>query len=130
MAVTKAKRNTTPKSVPTPIVRDNTFSRAAVDKTLVVDLGRDMEIACFQVGPEIVHLNNTAKGEEFDAATVLTEVVRLRLPWSSGVQLAMSILQPAVAKGMIDIDGFIKALDAMRVKTQTRSQKKVSSGAE
>jgi hypothetical protein len=130
LAVTKANRNTTPKSVPTPIVRDNTFSRAVVDKTLVMDLGRDMEIACFQVGPELAHVNNTAKGEEFDAPTVLTEVVRLRLPWNSAVNLAMNILQPAIAKDMIEIDGFIKAIDGLRSKAQSRSRKKVSSGAE
>ena len=130
MAETKAKRARTPKSAPTEIVRDVTFSRAVADKTLVVDLGRDMEIACLQAGAALVNVSNTAQGEEFDAVPVLTEVVRLRLPWNSAVILAMNILQSAIARDMVNIDGFIEAVEGLRSKSQSTSKKKASSGAD
>ena len=129
MVETKAKRTRAAKSAPMEIVRDNTFSRAVADKTLVVDLGRDMEIVCLQAGPALVNVSNTAKGEEFDAVPVLTEVVRLRLPWNGAVNLAMSILQPAISKDMIDIEGLIKAIEGLRSNAQSASKKKVSSSA-
>jgi hypothetical protein len=130
LAETKSKRTRTQKAKPTLIVRDNTFSRAVVDKTLVMDLGRDLEIACFQVGPELVRLSRNTKVEEFEAETVLTEVARLRLPLASALGMAMSILQTGIEKDMVNVAGLIETINGFRNKPQSISKLNVNSDAE
>jgi hypothetical protein len=110
LAVTKAKRTKKQASPPINVVRDSTFSRAVVDIGTVIDLGRDMEIACLQAGPTIVNLNKVESGQLLTLQEEMTEVVRLRLPWVAAVTIAMNILQTGASKDIFDVNKLISAL--------------------
>jgi hypothetical protein len=123
VAETKSKRAKAKKEPSTEIVRDSTFSRAVVDKAIVLDLGRDLEIACLQAGPVLVGMSDkyqtpeknhkTPKLQELDVLPVLTEVARIRLPWNSATSLALSILSIGVSKSLIEKSVLAEVIEAM-----------------
>ena len=129
LAETKAKRTRTPKAAPTEIVRDSTFSRAVADKAIVLDLGRDVEIACLEAVPELVNIRNKAQVEELETRPVLTEVVRLRLPWSSALSLAIELLGTGISKDMIMVDGLLDAIRSLREESLSASNGNESTDA-
>lgn len=93
------------------IVRDATFRRSVADRGLVLDLGRDMEIAFLQAGPNLVSVTDHEDSEGVALDPVLTETSRVRVPWPSAVDLAMNILREGVGKGSINVP---RVLDAIR----------------
>ena len=78
------------------IVRDSSFARGVADRVIVIDLGRDLELACLQVGPVLTAFTEEEDAERYDGSPVYTEVVRLRLPWYGAVGMAMQILEQGI----------------------------------
>lgn len=93
------------------IVRDATFRRSVADRGLVLDLGRDLEVAFLQAGPNLVSVTDHDDSEGVALDPVLTETSRVRMPWPSAVDLAMNILREGVGKGAINVP---RVLDAIR----------------
>ena len=119
MAETKTKRAEKSNSAPTKIVRDNTFVRAVADKALVLDLGRDLEIACLQAGPALTTWSDTGEGIELGLNPALTEVVRLRMPLSNAFDLALHIIQIGISKNIIDHSKLAALLEGMNDESQS-----------
>lgn len=105
-----ARRKNSPRPAPTKVVRDGTFCRAVVDQVVVIDLGRDMELACIQFGPELVSITDHGEHEKIDLSPVLTEVARLRLPLASSVALAMHILEKGIRADKIRGDNVVESI--------------------
>lgn len=92
------------------ILRDVTFSRGIADRVVVIDLGRDLELACLQVGPVLTSFTDGADADRFDGDPVYTETMRLRLPWYCAVSTAMEILEQGIKTDKIHGDKIAESL--------------------
>jgi len=99
------------------VVRDPTFHRSVADTGLVLDLGRDLEIAFIQFGAEVQH--HISVGDEddeqegFEMAPGMTEVSRVRISRPSALTMAMMIIEALVEDGRLKEEGFLKSVKAM-----------------
>ena len=91
------------------VTRDITFSRHAADVGLVIDLGRDVELAFLQFGPCVsarVAKNDedgdAVEGYEFSPGT--TEVARVRMAGASAIQLSLLIIDRLVESRKVDTE--------------------------
>jgi len=100
-------------NVAVEFVRDSTFSRAIIDRMFVLDLGRDVELACVQLGPELVRLHDMGSQEKLDLSPKMTEVVRLRMEWRDAVASAMHILERGIATERVNATAVISAISSI-----------------
>lgn len=98
-----------------PIMRDNTFARATADNAVVLDLGRDVEIAFMAVSPTPVtnRLTISPGGEERELSAVqiqnsMYEVCRVRMNPDAIELLATQLLVRLIESGE-SIDDFVAA---------------------
>jgi hypothetical protein len=89
---------------PIRVVRDSTFVRFVADRLSVTEQGRDLEIACLQSGP--LHTRIIDHGEP-----VATEVARMRLSYSTMVQLVMSFLRGGIQNDRIKGPAIVNQLN-------------------
>lgn len=93
------------------IVRDSTFARATIDRLVAINLGRDLELSGLQIGPLVEGIEDHGEQELLQLTPVVTEVVRLRLHWSSAIDAVMTILQQGSQLGKINKAELIKFID-------------------
>ena len=88
-----------------PIVRDATFTRVVADSALIMNLGRDYDLAFLQHSSEprsIAFLNNEGKmGVRSTSTGVVNEVVRVRMSPESASQMAMQILDALIKANQV-----------------------------
>jgi hypothetical protein len=84
------------------IVRDATFVRAIADRAIVLNLGRDVELAYLQIGPTITSMEDHGDREQLNMNPSVTESVRLRMHWSTAIDSAMLILNEASEAGKLN----------------------------
>jgi hypothetical protein len=92
------------------VVRDSTFARGIADRGLVLDLGRDMEIAFLQTGPNLSSITDHGDTEGVALNPVFTETVRMRMPWPSAVDLAINIIREGILRGSVNTGGILDAI--------------------
>jgi hypothetical protein len=103
-----------------PIERDSTFSRAVADRVYVVDLGRDFELSCLQIGPALLAVEPEDLRPDQDKIAVdlrpmLTEVCRLRLSHPTAVALAMQILSTGISGGYVNREAIVASLQSEEI---------------
>lgn len=111
---------------PVNIVRDNTFTRAVVDKVVILDLGRDVELACVQIGPVLTSLQDMEIHEKVDMTPSLTEVARLRMSWPSAVSMAMHVIEQGITSDKLRGDAILKSITDLVVKSEEAPNSKES----
>jgi hypothetical protein len=88
-----------------PVVRDSTFTRAVADHVLVMNLGRDYELAFLQGGVEpksIAFFERGGKGGiRIENGQVMTETVRVRMSPESAAEMAMHILKNLILANQV-----------------------------
>ena len=88
------------------VTRDPNFVLVSADNVLVIDLGRDLELALLREGPAIIERAEMGEGSErtvgYEMAPALWEVGRLRLAPATGVVLALSILNELAPSGRMN----------------------------
>lgn len=94
------------------VVRDVTFTRCVADRGIVLNLGRDLEIAFLQLGPNLVTLTDHGDTEGLAMDPVVTETARVRLPWPSGLDLAMNVIREGIEKGAVNVPLVIEAINS------------------
>jgi len=107
------------------VVRDRTFSRCVADRGIVLDLGRDMEIAFLQAGPNLVVLRDLGETEGLALDPVLTETSRVRFPWPSAMDLAMNIIREGISKGTVNVP---LVIDSIKSYPQASTENEQSDG--
>lgn len=95
------------------VTRDSTFSRVVADRAVILDLGRDVELAFLQMGPSIVEILDHGDSEEVNLDPKLTEVTRMRMPWYGAVDTAMHILRTGISKGSVNVEAVVEAIQRM-----------------
>ncbi|HEX8127222.1 MAG TPA: hypothetical protein VF548_16725 [Allosphingosinicella sp.] len=121
-----ARRTTQKSSTPTDkalrIVRPATFVRLLADDAVVVDLGRDIEIACITVGSPLTR-QVTIPSEDSDivrsqieTSDELSEVGRVRMPPFVALNAAMNILDNLIGSDQVDIEALKQAIDGIIAK--------------
>lgn len=115
-----------PKLQRTPVVRDSTFHRSVADTGLVLDYGRDMELAFLQVGPAVSARLKTGEGdvqeEGYEMEPAVTEVSRVRMSRTSALAMAMMIIEELVEDGKIDRVGFSEQIEALFSRHQSTNE--------
>jgi hypothetical protein len=96
---------------PIRVVRDSTFVRFVADRLSVTEQGRDLEIACLQSGPLHTRIIDHGEFEEFESEPVATEVARMRLSYSTMVQLVMSFLRGGIQNDRIKGPAIVNQLN-------------------
>ena len=114
--ITKPKRAKQADAAAVQVVRDSTFHRAVVDTASISEVGKDLEIACLQAGRDVQSIR--AQGEFSISETVdtLTEVVRLRLSWSTATTLAMTILANGIRTDRLNGSAILEDLARLSTK--------------
>jgi hypothetical protein len=102
--VTEPKKKSAKSKAPLriPVVRDSTFCRIYADYTLLVRSDKDIELVCLQAGAGLIGLLPSENGTALDFEDGLTEIARIRMGWSSAVELAMNILAQGIESGRIN----------------------------
>lgn len=108
------------------VTRDSTFSRAVADRAVILDLGRDVELAFLQTGPAIVEILDHGDSEEVSLDPKLTEVTRMRMPWYGAVDTAMHILRTGISKGSVNVDAVVEALQRMDEEFKAQNPTEIS----
>ena len=115
---------------PTPVVRDVALFRGVTDKPVIIDLGRDLEIAFLQFGPRVISHFNTEVGdkeiERVGLASEVTETARIRMAPSVLAELAIKSITVLIRRDEVDVDGLKSAIDAI----SARSEKEGDSSGE
>jgi hypothetical protein len=87
------------------IVRDSTFTRAVADHVLVMNLGRDYELAFLQGGAEpksVAFFERSGRGGiRIENAPMMTETVRVRISPESAAEMAMHILNNLILANQV-----------------------------
>lgn len=117
-SVKRGKGTSKPAGAGVSVVRDVTFSRAVVDKTIVFELGRDIEIGCLQVGPEIENIIDHDDREELVLNPVLTEIVRLRLGWPEALNLAMQVISSGISSDRVNREKLLEAISDVKPESE------------
>ena len=106
-----------------PIVRDGTFTRVVADNILVMNLGRDYELAFLQGGPELNSVaffeRNGKSGLRIEPTPVMTEVVRVRMSPDSAAHMAMHILENLILANQVVNDMVLDNIKEMISNAQT-----------
>lgn len=97
-----------------PVVTDSNFVRAFADRTLVMPLGRDVDLAFMAFASRIDSiegLNDDTRAEaQVNLVPQLNETVRVRLAPRVAVELALDIMQHFVRLGSLNLDVVIETL--------------------
>lgn len=100
-----------------PIVRDATFTRVTADQALVVNLGREYELAFLQNSPQIKTMTIVLQDEGgmsgFERDSVMTEVVRVCISSDGAAQMAMHILQSLIRANQVINEMVLKSVQEM-----------------
>jgi hypothetical protein len=100
-----------PKKVsPMTVVRDHSFSRVIADSVIVVDLGDSLELACLQFSREVQSITPNELGHAVSTSPVAAEMARVRLDYSTGVTLAMNILQRGIKNDVYRGDEIVSSI--------------------
>jgi hypothetical protein len=96
--------------------------RLLADDAVVVDLGRDIEIACITVGSPLTR-QVTIPSEDSDivrsqieTSDELSEVGRVRMPPFVALNAAMNILDNLIGSDQVDIEALKQAIDGIIAK--------------
>lgn len=97
-----------------PVIRDATFHRAVADKAIVIDLGRDVELALLQGSPTVKKMIDLdEENEQAQLEGGFTEVVRLRLAAPVAFNIAVNILDTLVRAGKVKSAGLLDLVSRM-----------------
>ncbi len=98
-----------------PVVTDPNFLRTFADQTLVMDLGRDTDIAFMAVGAMLRSVEGLGDDEresaDVSARPQLNEVVRVRLSPSTAATLSMQIMQQMIARRRLNVADVIESIN-------------------
>jgi len=91
----------------TEITRSPNYVHMAADSALLIDLGRDVEIAFLRVSPRPVGQRRAARESEEAVqvrfASEANEVGRVRMSPFGAIQIAMTTISKLVAAGHVDV---------------------------
>lgn len=102
-----------------PIIRDPSFVRLAPDMTLIIDRGRDIEIAMLVQGPDPAFqaagktLTESYEMSETRMRASYSEIGRVRLTAGQTLNLAMNVIEANLKAGRVNVVGFRTALEAL-----------------
>ena len=96
------------------IKRDNTFVRIIADDCFVADMGRSLEIGLIQYGPIFKNYSEDGKHETVTNQSVLTEVARLRIDYSTAIKMFLKVIESGVKNDTLKIDGLLSAINSMK----------------
>ncbi len=108
-----------------PIELDPSFVRVFADQTLVMHLGRDIDISMLAIGPRLERIQRGRTDVENDVMHMrpqLNEMARVRLNPNSAAVMAMEILQGLIKSGVADKAGVIEALEQIEEPEARRSE--------
>jgi hypothetical protein len=92
-------------------VKDPTFHRAVADKAVAIDLGRDLELAFLQGGPNIVGVVDIDDAhEQIKLEGLFSEVARIRVSVPTGLALVMNLLEQLVRADKVKADAMAEAI--------------------
>lgn len=113
-------RKTTPKAESgdtKPVVRDAGFVRLVADTVVVVDLGRDFELALVMVGNPISeitrHETDEALGFSSKTRPEVTEVGRVRMSPFAALNMSMNVIAKLIKSGQIDTELLSTSIEEM-----------------
>jgi phage terminase large subunit GpA-like protein len=98
-----------------PVVRDGNFIRATIDHMFTLVVGKDVELACLQMGQVITELANKDQSVRLDLTTTSTEMARLRMSWPAALGAAMNILRVGIETGNVDRLAVVEKLSKLEV---------------
>lgn len=109
------------------IVRETSFARVVADHVLVMNLGRDYELAMLQLGPRpttMAFFESDGKiVNQSQFTQMATEVVRVRMSPDSAAQMAMHILENLINANQVVNDMVLDNIKNMISNAQTEKNK-------
>lgn len=113
-----------------PVVTDSNFVRAFADRTLVMPLGRDVDLAFMAFASRIDNiegLDDEGRTEvQVNLTPQLNELARVRLAPRVAVGLALDVMQHFIRLGGVNLEGVIETL---READSGRASNKAEEGA-
>jgi hypothetical protein len=95
------------------VIKDQTFSRSAADKVIVVVLGRDLELSLLQFSPSITSIQDAGDSEELKMGGVWNEVHRARMDWGTAVTSAMHIIERGIYLDRVKPEAVLAAVQSL-----------------
>lgn len=100
-----------------PVVRDSGFVRLVADTVVVVDLGRDFELALIMVGNPISeitrHETDEALGFSSKTRPEVAEVARVRMSPFTALNMSMNVIAKLIKSGQIDTEALGTSIEEM-----------------
>jgi len=96
------------------IKRDNTFVRIFADDCFVANMGKSLEIGLIQYGPIFKEYSEDGKHETITNQSVLTEVARLRIEYSTAMKMFLKVIENGIRSDTLNLDGLLSAISSMK----------------
>ncbi len=112
-----------------PIELDPNFLRTFADQTLVMHLGRDIDISFLAVGGRLERIQRGRTDTDNDVMNLrpqLNEVARVRINPNGAAIMAMEILQGLIRSGVADKRAMIAAMEEIEEPAATSEDEPVA----